>query len=53
MSASVTNRPSTNKPKLFDPPSGLSGFIVKFSVLRGARRELWLSFLPAIQRMPG
>ncbi len=27
------------------PPSGLSGFIAKFTVLKGARRELWLTFL--------
>jgi len=26
-------------------PTGLSGFIAKFTVLRGARRELWLTFL--------
>src|SRR5881396_1364824 len=26
-------------------PSGLGGFIAKFTVLRGARRELWLTFL--------
>lgn len=27
------------------PPTGVGGFIAKFSVLRGARRELWLTFL--------
>src|SRR5438477_1770533 len=27
------------------PPTGLRGFIAKFTVLRGARRELWLTFL--------
>src|SRR5437763_6402835 len=27
------------------PPSGLSGFIAKFTVLKGAQRELWLTFL--------
>src|SRR5213596_1335794 len=26
-------------------PSGLGGFIAKFTVLRGAQRELWLTFL--------
>src|ERR1051326_210230 len=26
-------------------PSGIGGFISKFTVLRGARRELWLTFL--------
>src|SRR5258708_26564122 len=26
-------------------PSGLGGFIAKFAVLKGARRELWLTFL--------
>lgn len=26
-------------------PGGISGFIAKFTVLRGARRELWLTFL--------
>src|ERR1051326_7105188 len=26
-------------------PSGIGGFIAKFTVLRGARRELWLTFL--------
>src|SRR5438445_9875407 len=26
-------------------PSGLSGFIAKFAVIKGARRELWLTFL--------
>src|SRR5207244_11211599 len=26
-------------------PRGLGGFIAKFTVLRGARRELWLTFL--------
>jgi len=27
------------------PPSGLSGFIAKFTVLKGAQRELWVTFL--------
>ncbi len=27
------------------PPRGFAGFIAKFTVLRGARRELWLTFL--------
>jgi len=27
------------------PPRGLGGFIAKFTVLKGARRELWLTFL--------
>ena len=27
------------------PPSGVAGFIAKFTVLKGARRELWLTFL--------
>src|SRR5437868_4368339 len=27
------------------PPTGLRGFIAKFTVLHGARRELWLTFL--------
>src|SRR5260370_15299153 len=35
--------PEDNVPPV--PPSGLSGFIAKFTVLKGARRELWLTFL--------
>jgi MFS family permease len=27
------------------PPTGLRGFIAKFTVLKGAQRELWLTFL--------
>jgi hypothetical protein len=27
------------------PPGGLAGFIGKFTVLRGAQRDLWLTFL--------
>ncbi len=27
------------------PAGGLSGFLAKFTVLKGARRELWLTFL--------
>src|SRR4029077_5446920 len=27
------------------PPSAIAGFIGKFTVLKGARRELWLTFL--------
>lgn len=27
------------------PPTGLGGFVAKFTVLRGAQRELWLTFL--------
>ena len=27
------------------PPTGLGGFLAKFTVLRGAQRELWLTFL--------
>jgi MFS family permease len=27
------------------PPSAISGFIAKFAVLKGARRDLWLTFL--------
>ena len=27
------------------PPGGLGGFLSKFTVLKGARRELWLTFL--------
>src|SRR5947207_5139456 len=27
------------------PPSAISGFIGKFTVLRGAQRDLWLTFL--------
>jgi MFS family permease len=29
----------------FPPRKGLAGFFAKFSVLKGARRELWLTFL--------
>ena len=27
------------------PAAGLSGFLAKFTVLKGAQRELWLTFL--------
>jgi len=27
------------------PAGGLSGFLAKFTVLKGAQRELWLTFL--------
>src|SRR5438132_13593782 len=27
------------------PPTGLHGFVAKFTVIFGARRELWLTFL--------
>ncbi len=46
--------PTTTKPAIaaaegaearLSPPQGLSGFFSKFSVLRNAKRELWLTFL--------
>lgn len=39
----TTPGPETVSPPA--PPSGLAGFIAKFTVLRGAQRELWLTFL--------
>ena len=36
---------STIAPEEHVAPEGIGGFIAKFTVLRGARRELWLTFL--------
>jgi MFS family permease len=32
-------------PPTVTPPTGLAGFFAKFTVLKGAQRELWLTFL--------
>src|SRR5438270_2467882 len=44
--ANVSHRATeTAAPEEHVAPGAISGFIAKFTVLRGARRELWLTFL--------
>src|SRR6266513_4967237 len=44
--ANVSHRVTeTAAPEEHVAPGAISGFIAKFTVLKGARRELWLTFL--------